>query len=97
MEYYQFALKHIKGGIKRIILPKENAKEAAIVDTLEVIGASNLKQVIDYLNGKIAIKPTKTDTYKLLNQERNSLVDFSEVRGQKLTKRALEIAAAGRT
>lgn len=67
------------------------------METLEIIGVDNLKQVIEYLNNKIQIKPTKINITKLLNQDRNNLVDFSEVRGQKLTKRALEIAAAGRT
>lgn len=84
-----------KKGIKRILLPKENAKEASIVSGLEVIGVENLSQVILYLNNKIKIESEKIDINDLLNQKQENLLDFSEVKGQYIPKRALEIAAAG--
>lgn len=85
----------VKNGIKRIILPKENAKEAAIVKDIEVIGVYDLKELIDYLNNKKQIDPEKIDLQELFKINRQNSVDFSEVKGQEMVKRALEIAAAG--
>ncbi len=84
-----------KNGIKKIILPKENAKEAAIVSEIEVIGVDNLINVIQYLNKKINIDPEKVEIEKMLKENLTSSLDFSEVKGHELIKRALEIAAAG--
>lgn len=88
-------LEALKYGIKKIILSTENAKEASIVSNMEVIGVENLNQVIDYLNGKIDIYPTKTDISKIFNTGKFLEEDFSEIKGQETAKRALEIAAAG--
>lgn len=84
-----------KKGIRRIILPKENASEATIVNNLEVIGLENLNQVILYLNDKITVIQEKIDIEELLKTKKKTFINFSEVKGQKLAKRALEIAAAG--
>lgn len=86
-----------KLGIRKIILSSENAKEAAIVEGLTVIGARNLTEVVEYLNGEMIIQSTKSDLKQAINQKGKYASDFSEVRGQENVKRALEIAAARRS
>ena len=90
------AIKAREEGFKGIILPKKNAREAAIVNNLEVYGVENIKQAIDFLNGDIAIEKTEVDTrQEFYSQLSSSDIDFSDVKGQENIKRALEIAAAG--
>lgn len=83
-------------GYKGFVLPKENAAEAAIVNSLDVIGVANIKEAIDFFEGKVVIEPAKQDTRDIFfNQQEAFDVDFSDVQGQENIKRAMEIAAAG--
>ena len=90
------AVKAREEGFKKFILPSQNAKEAAIVDNLEVYGVDNIKQVIDYFDKGEALQQTIINTreefYKNLDFPE---FDFSDVKGQESIKRCMEIAAAG--
>ena len=83
-----------KIGIKTLIIPEENIKEASIVNGIKILGAESLNDVVEFLNNSIELKTTKNQWHKLTENHIEYIEDFSEVKGQENVKRGLEIAAA---
>lgn len=90
------AIRARKEKFKGLIVPKENVREAAVVNQLDVLGMDNLGDVIGFLNGSTEFEPTFVDTRKEFYEQQYAYdLDFADVRGQESVKRALEVAAAG--
>ncbi len=90
------AIRAREEGFEGLIVPSQNAREAAVVDKLKIYGVDNIKEVIDFFDSAIPLKQTVIDTREEFNSCNTRFdVDFSEVKGQENVKRALEISAAG--
>jgi len=84
-------------GLKGIILPEINSREAAVIQEIDVLGVQRLPQVVEFLNGEDSLSHIQVDLADLFNQHCQYESDFNDVKGQQHVKRALEVAAAGAT
>ena len=84
-----------ENGIRNIVLPALNAKEAACIEGLNIYPVSHLREVIGFLEETFSIIPQKQDSFEMLQKEKIYPVDMSQIRGQSAARRALEVAAAG--